>query len=65
MTVNNKTMKLNKVNFLDDKDKYDKNIKARIESSPESIDVDTMRANLYGYTFTKEYAEGVIPVLRF
>ena len=43
------------------KDKYDESIKTQLETSPESIDVEIMRANLYGYTFTKEYADGRIP----
>ena len=30
-------------------------------NAPESIDIESMRANLYGYTFTKEYADGEIP----
>lgn len=50
-----------KVNFSDYKDKYDENIKGKMELSPESIDIETMRANLYGYTFTKGYTDGVIP----
>jgi hypothetical protein len=54
-----KTIK--KVNHSDYKDKYDKTIKSKLETSPDNIDVETMRANLYGYTFTKEYAEGRIP----
>ena len=51
----------NKVRFSDYKGKYDENIKERMELSPESIDIETMRANLYGYTFTKGYTDGVIP----
>ena len=58
-TCNMKTMK--KVNYSDYKDKYDEGIKAKMETSPKSVDVETMRENLYGYTFTKEYAEGKIP----
>ncbi len=50
-----------KVIYTSYKDKYDETIKTQMETSPESIDVETMRANLYGYTFTKEYTEGVIP----
>ena len=54
-------MAINKVNYSDYKDKYDENIIEIMKSSPESIDVETMRENLYGYTFTKGYADGVIP----
>ena len=50
-----------KVNFSDYKGKYDEDIKSRMETSPDNIDIETMRANLYGYTFTKEYAERIIP----
>ena len=52
---------MKKVNYSDYKDKYDENIKSKLETSPESIDVEMMRENLYGYTYTKEYAEGRIP----
>lgn len=53
-------MAFKKVNFSDYKDKYDENIKGKMELFPESIDIETMRANLYGYTFTKGYTNGVI-----
>ena len=52
---------MKKVNYEDYKDKYDEQFKAIMETSPERIDIETMRANLYDYTFTKGYAEGVIP----
>ncbi len=52
---------IKKVIYSDYKDKYDDTIKTQLETSPESIHVETMRANLYGYSFTKEYAEGKIP----
>ena len=50
-----------KVNYSEYEGKYDERIIEKLEKSPESIDIETMRANLYGYTFTKHYAEGVIP----
>ena len=50
-----------KVNYSEYEGKYDEHIKERMEKEPESIDIETMRANLYGYTFTKEYADGEIP----
>ena len=50
-----------KVNYSEYEGKYDELIKERMEKEPESIDIETMRANLYGYTFTKEYADGEIP----
>ena len=54
-------MNFKKVNFSEYEGKYDESIKERLEKAPESVDVETMRANLYGYTFTKEYAKGEIP----
>ena len=50
-----------KVNYSEYEGKYDERIKEKMAKEPESIDVETMRANLYGYTFTKEYADGEIP----
>ena len=50
-----------KVDYSEYKDKYDEEIRTTMKTAPENIDVETMRANLYGYTFTKEYAEGLIP----
>ena len=50
-----------KVNYSEYEGKYDEGFKERMEKEPESIDIETMRANLYGYTFTKEYADGEIP----
>ncbi len=51
----------NKVNYSEYEGKYDEQIKEKMAKAPESIDIETIRANLYGYTFTKEYAEGEIP----
>ena len=51
----------NKVNYSEYEGKYDEHIKEKMAKAPESIDIETMRANLYGYTFTKEYADGEIP----
>ena len=51
----------NKVNYSEYEGKYDERIKEKMAKEPENIDVETMRANLYGYTFTKQYADGVIP----
>lgn len=50
-----------KVNYSEYEGKYDERIKEKMAKEPENIDVETMRANLYGYTFTKEYADGEIP----
>ena len=51
----------NKVNYSEYEGKYDEHMKERMAKEPESIDIETMRANLYGYTFTKGYADGEIP----
>ena len=50
-----------KVNYSEYEGKYDEHLKEKMAKEPESIDIETMRANLYGYTFTKEYADGEIP----
>ena len=47
---------MKKVNYAEYEGKYDMNFKKRMEEDCESIDVETMRANLYGYTFTEGYA---------
>ena len=41
--------------------KYDEGIKNMMAKNPNQIDEETMRANLYGYTYTEEYAKGEIP----
>ena len=50
-----------KVNYSEYEGKYNKSIKERLEKTPERVDVETLRAYLYGYTYTKEYAAGEIP----
>ena len=50
-----------KVIYSEYEGKYDESIKERLEKDPGSVDVEMMRANLYGYTYTKEYADGDIP----
>ena len=52
---------MKKVNYSEYEGKYDESIKDILEKDPESVDVEIMRANLYGYTYTKEYAAGEIP----
>ena len=52
---------MKKVNYADYEGKYDKRIKEMMETAPEEIDVETMRANLYGFTFTEDYADCKIP----
>lgn len=52
---------MKKVNYAEYEGKYDVNFKKRMEEDCESIDVETMRANLYGYTFTEGYANMETP----
>ena len=52
---------MKKVNYSEYEGKYNESIKEKLEKDPESVNVDTMRANLFGYTFTKEYAICEIP----
>lgn len=49
-----------KVDYPSYEGKYDENIKAQMETAPESVDVETMRAVMYGYTFTEEYKRNVL-----
>lgn len=44
---------LKKVNYSEYEVKYNKSIKERLDKDPENVDVEMMRANLYGYTYTK------------
>ena len=50
-----------KVIFSEYENKYSANFKTKMESFPDTIDLESMRANLYGYTFTEEFARGIIP----
>ena len=52
---------MKKVNYAEYEGKYDERIKEMMETAPEEIDVETMRANLYGFTFTQDYADWKIP----
>ena len=51
---------MKKVIYSEYEGKYDESIKERLEKDPGSVDVEMMRANLYGYTYTKDYADGEI-----
>lgn len=52
---------MKKVIYSEYEGKYDESIKEKLEKDPGSVDVEMMRANLYGNTYTKEYADGDIP----
>ncbi len=51
---------MKKVNYSEYEGKYDESIKERLEKDSGSVDVEMMRANLYGYTYTKDYVDGEI-----
>lgn len=50
-----------KVDYLQCQAQYDESVRERLYSSPADIDLDAMRALIYGYTFTPDYARGIIP----
>ena len=56
-----KNRQFTKVDFSKYEGKYDESIKEQMANNPDLIDIETMRANLYGYTFTPEYAKVEIP----
>ena len=47
-----------KVDFNKYKYAYDKNVILAWKGKKLELDVETLRAMLYGFTFTKDYAEG-------
>ena len=51
----------NKIDYTEYKDRYDQSVKQKLHSSHDEIDVETMRAYMYGYTFTDKYAKGILP----
>lgn len=50
-----------KIDYSEYKDKYDENIKEKLHTSPKDIDIEAMRAYIYGYTFTEQYARCIFP----
>lgn len=47
-----------KVDYNLYKDAYDKDVIQAWKERKLELDVETLRALMYGFTFTKEYAEG-------
>ena len=47
-----------KVDFNQYKDAYDKDVILAWKGKKLELDVETLRALMYGFTFTKDYAEG-------
>lgn len=52
---------MKKVNFNDYQDKFDEKVLEQLRTDPKEIDIETMRATLYGFTFTEDYANGTMP----
>ena len=50
-----------KVDYTKYKDKYDEDVKLKLHTSPDDIAVESLRAYIYGYTFTEKYAKGILP----
>ena len=50
-----------KVNYAEYEGKYDQRIIDKMAATPEKVGVDAMRACLYGYTFTEDYARMMVP----
>lgn len=47
-----------KVDFNQYRDAYDKDVIQAWKSGEQELDVETLRALMYGFTFTKDYASG-------
>lgn len=54
-------MEKRKVNFEEYDGKYDAAFLPTMKESASAISVETLREQMYGYTFTKDYTEGRIP----
>ncbi len=54
-------MEKRKVNFEEYGGKYDTAFLPTMKESASAISVETLREQMYGYTFTKDYTEGRIP----
>lgn len=53
--------KFKKIDYTEYKNKYDESVKQKLHTSPDDIAVESMRAYIYGYTFTEKYAKGILP----
>jgi len=56
-----KEREFKKVDYQECSQKYDESVKETLRNSPEDVDLEKMRAYLYGYTFTEKYAQCEIP----
>ena len=55
MALNNTFTKVDFVKYMD---AYYKNVIQAWKSGEQELDIETLRAMMYGFTFTKDYAEG-------
>lgn len=53
--------KIDKIDYSKYKDSYDEKVNEQLHHAPSDIDLESMRAYIYGYTFTEGYAKGVFP----
>ncbi len=61
METNSANKQFRKVEFAEYSGKYDKPVGEMLHTSPESISIEDLRAYIYGYTYTDEYAKGIFP----
>lgn len=59
--MNRTNKQFRKVDFAEYDGKYDANVGKRLATSPDSVSLEELRAYIYGYTFTKGYADGRFP----
>ncbi|MCQ2259107.1 MAG: DUF4919 domain-containing protein [Bacteroidaceae bacterium] len=53
--------KIDKIDYSKYKDSYDEKVNEQLHHAPSDIELESMRAYIYGYTFTEGYAKGVFP----
>lgn len=59
--MNNNFTEFKKIDYSEYKDKYDERVKEKLHATPTEIDIESLRAYIYGYTFTEDYAKGIFP----
>lgn len=53
--------KTHKIEYSRYRDSYDAKLNEKMHSAPEDISLESMRAYIYGYTFTDDYAQCIFP----
>lgn len=53
--------KIDKIDYSKYKDSYDEKVNEQLHLAPSDIDLESMRAYIYGYTFTEGYAKCEFP----